>query len=57
MPLYLPVSATAKGHPLVVWGQVRPAPVAVAQTHHKQVVQIQFGKGGQGAFSTVAKVR
>ena len=33
MPLYLPVSSTAKGHPLVVWGEVRPAPDAAAQTH------------------------
>ena len=48
MPLYLPVSSTAKGHPLVVWGEVRPAPDAAAQTHRPQYVQIQFRSGSDG---------
>jgi hypothetical protein len=57
MPLYLPVSSTAKGHPLVVWGQVRPAPDAAAQTHRPQSVQIQFRSGSGGAFKTVQQVK
>jgi hypothetical protein len=57
MPLYLPVSSTAKGHPLVVWGEVRPAPDAQAQTHQPQVVQIQFRPQPGGAFRTVRPVK
>jgi len=56
MPLYLPVSSTAKGHSLVVWGQVRPAPLARRQTHRPQVVQIQFRPSSGGSFSTVKHV-
>jgi hypothetical protein len=57
MPLYLPVSSTAKGHPLVVWGEVRPAPDAAAKTHQPQYVQIQFRSGSAGAFKTVKRVK
>jgi hypothetical protein len=57
MPLYLPVSATAKGHPLVVWGQVRPGPDAARQTGHPQTVQIQFAAGSGAAFKTVQRVK
>jgi hypothetical protein len=57
MPLYLPVSSTAKGHPLVVWGQVRPAPEAARTTGHAQSVQIQFRSASGGAFKTVQPVR
>jgi hypothetical protein len=57
MPLYLPVSSTAKGHPLVVWGEVRPAPDVAAQTHRPQSVQIQFRSGSGGAFKTVQRVK
>ena len=56
MPLYLPVSSTAKGHPLVVWGQVRPAPARAAPDTPAQVVQIQFRPSSGGAFSTVKRV-
>ena len=57
MPLYLPVSSTAKGHPLVVWGEVRPAPDAAAQTGHPQSVQIQFRSGSNQTFKTVHQVK
>ncbi len=57
MPLYLPVSSTAKGHPLVVWGEVRPAPDAADQTQRPQYVQIQFRAGSGGAFKTVQRVK
>jgi hypothetical protein len=57
MPLYLPVSSTTKGQPLVVWGQVRPAPEVASQTHHAQTVQVQFRAGTSGTFKTVQRVR
>jgi hypothetical protein len=57
MPLFLPVSSTTKGDPLVVWGEVRPAPDAAAQTHRPQSVQIQFRSGSDGAFKTVQRVK
>ncbi|MGZ4292758.1 MAG: hypothetical protein ACXVRM_00845 [Solirubrobacteraceae bacterium] len=52
MPLYLPVSSTAKGHPLLVWGDVRPAQA----THKKQIVQIQFRSGTSGPFKTLDRI-
>ena len=56
MPLYLPVRATAKGHPLVVWGDVRPAHNAQLASHRAQHVEIQFQPAAGGAFKTVATV-
>lgn len=56
MPLYLPVQSTSKGDPLVVWGQVRPAPDARKQTHRQQSVEIQFQAAGGDAFKTVKRV-
>ena len=57
LPLYLPVQSAAKGTPLVVWGQVRPAPYEAGRTHRPQTVQIQFGAGPGGAFKTVQRVK
>jgi hypothetical protein len=56
MPLFLPVTSTAAGHPLEVWGCVRPAPNAQRQTHHAQRVQIQFRAASGGSFATVRTV-
>jgi len=56
MPLYLPYTATRSGHPLAVWGCVRPAPNAARATHRTQVVAIEFQPGGGGAFRTVERV-
>ena len=56
MPLYLPVSATAHGHPLDVWGDLRPARDATSVSHRAQYVQIQFAAGSGGAFHTVQRV-
>jgi hypothetical protein len=58
MPLYLPVSTTTltQGHPLIVWGDVRPAADAAAQTHKPEVVQVQFQPVDSGAFKTVQHV-
>jgi hypothetical protein len=57
MPLFLPATKTAAGHPLVVWGCVRPAPAAAQTSHKPQFVQIQFRSGSSGAFRTVNRVR
>ncbi len=56
MPLYLPVTATMRKHPLLVWGCVRPAPNAAHATHRPQHVQIQFEPISGGAFKTVQVV-
>lgn len=56
MPLFLPVTSTARRHPLVVWGCVRPAPEAARATHRRQQVEIQFKPSSGGAFKTVQAV-
>jgi hypothetical protein len=56
MPIFLPVTDTRSGHPLEVWGCVRPAPDAAAATHRRQSAQIQFRPGTRGAFRTVQTV-
>ncbi len=56
MPLYLPVTATATGHPLEVWGGVRPAHYAQLATHRSQHVKIQFEPSSGGAFKTINNV-
>ena len=57
MPLYLPVTRTASGHPLEVWGCVRPATTAARTTHRPQFVQVQYRRGSTGSFATVDRVR
>jgi hypothetical protein len=56
MPLYLPVTRTASKDPLVVWGDVRPAPDAARRTHQRQQVEIQFKPTSGGRFTTVQTV-
>ena len=56
MPLYLPVTRTASKSPLLVWGDVRPAPDAARQTHRRQQVQIQFKPSSGRDFTTVKTV-
>lgn len=56
MPLFLPVTATKRDHPLVVWGGVRPAYYAQRQTHQPQHVQIQFSRHGSSTFQTLKTV-
>jgi hypothetical protein len=56
MPLYLPVTRTAAKHPLLVWGDVRPAPDAARRTHRRQQVQIQFKRASGGGYTTVKTV-
>jgi hypothetical protein len=56
MPLYLPVTTTTRGHPLVVWGCARPAPNAARATHRAQHVEIQFKASSGARFATVKTV-
>ncbi|MGH2856917.1 MAG: hypothetical protein ACRDMJ_05470 [Solirubrobacteraceae bacterium] len=56
IPIFLPVTSAARGHPLVVWGCVRQAPPVAGRTHRRQQVQIQFSAGGGAAFKPVATV-
>ena len=57
MPIYLPVTRTAHGHALVVWGCVRPARVAaLSDHHHPQRVRIQFRATTGKVFKTVQTV-
>jgi hypothetical protein len=53
MPIYLPVTVTDHGHPLEVWGCVRPAKYVRLDTHKSQQVRIQFRPASGGAFRTV----
>ena len=52
MPIYLPVRATGRGHPLEVWGCVRPARFAQLATGRQQSVRIQFASSSGGRFTT-----
>jgi hypothetical protein len=54
MPLYLPVTSTQPGHWLEVWGCLRPAPYAIADTGQPQTAEIQFAPSGSSDFTTVA---
>ncbi len=56
MPIFLPVHATRAGHPLEVWGCVRPSHDARLATHKPQSVKIQFRPASGGAFQTVRDV-
>jgi hypothetical protein len=53
MPIFLPARAAPAGHPLEVWGCVRPAHYALLATHQPQNVEIQFRAAGGAKFSTV----
>ena len=53
MPIFLPARATEAGHPLEVWGCVRPSHNAQLATHKAQHVQIQLQPASGGAFKTV----
>ena len=54
LPIFLPKSSARHGQALTVWGCVRPAHVALLDTHQRQTVQVQFQRGTTGAWSTVA---
>ena len=56
LPLYLPATSAPTGHPLEVWGCVRPAHYATLDTDLPQTVDIQLRSGSRGPFSTVQMV-
>lgn len=55
MPVWLPVTSTHKGKSLEVWGAVRPANFARADTGQAQYAYVQFNSGS--GWRTVRSVR
>jgi hypothetical protein len=50
MPIWIPATRVRRGHPVLVWGQLRPA------THlGRQLASIQW-RGSSGAYTTIARV-
>jgi len=47
MPLFLPRTQTRHGRTLEVWGDVRPAPIAVSDGDGPQFVQVQYARSGR----------
>ncbi len=56
LPIYLPIVSTQSGHPLEVWGCVRPVSYARLATRAQQKVQIQFQGGSHGPFQRIRTV-
>jgi hypothetical protein len=54
LPLYLPDPSAGKGQSLEVWGDVRPARSARADTGKAQRVKIEFQAGSKGPFKTLS---
>ena len=57
LPIFLPTSSARRGQAVTVWGCLRPAHFAIADTGKPQTVLIQYRRGGSGGWSTVASVR
>jgi hypothetical protein len=53
MPIFLPVTETDQGHPLEVWGSVRPVYYLRGHRRHLAPVLIQFRPQSGGAFRTL----
>jgi hypothetical protein len=53
MPVHLPVTGARRGHALELWGCVRPALFAIADTGDPQTAQIQFAPGSSASFKTL----
>lgn len=56
LPLYLPATSTSQGHSLEVWGCVRPAAYAIADTQQPQTAQIQFEPASSSSYTTLSTV-
>ncbi len=56
MPLYLPVTSTSAGQSLEVWGCVRPAGYAIADSGQPQTALVEFAPAGSSTFSTISTV-
>jgi hypothetical protein len=57
MPIFTPSNRTRRGRALEVWGDVRPAPFALADGHGPQYVQIQFTPSGSRHWTTLKKLK
>lgn len=57
VPVWLPHTSTKRGGSLEVWGGVRAARYARADTGRRQSVQIQFGSKASGSFRTIKTVQ
>ena len=56
LPVYLPVTSGRRGHPLEVWGCVRPAHYVMVRSRVPQLADIQFQPAAGGAFKTVKRI-
>jgi hypothetical protein len=56
LPLYLPATSTKRGHSLEVWGCVRPATYAIADTGQPQIAQLQFAPASGEPWQVLATV-
>jgi hypothetical protein len=56
MPLYLPTTSAPAGKMIEVWGGVRPAGFAKADTGQAQSAQVQFQRGSTGPWQTIDTV-
>jgi hypothetical protein len=56
MPIFLPAMTAGHGDALEVWGGVRPAHYAGADTGKPQYAQIQFSPVGRRSFRTIKTV-
>jgi hypothetical protein len=56
LPLYLPVTSTKRGHTLEVWGCVRPATYAIADTGQPQQAELEFEPASSSTWSTLATI-
>jgi hypothetical protein len=56
MPIWLPSESTTSGHPLEVWGCVRPAHHLIKPGGRPQVAEIQFRPTSGGPFKTLKRV-
>jgi hypothetical protein len=57
LPIFLPRTSTKRGRQLEVWGGARPAPLAAADTHQPQYVQIEFAPGSSNSWTTLKTLR
>jgi hypothetical protein len=53
MPIFLPSTRVRSGRALEVWGDVRPAPFAIADGDGAQSVQLQFARGTSQSWTTL----
>jgi hypothetical protein len=56
LPVWLPVTSTASGRSLEVWGDARPAHLAANDTRQTQSVSIQWSSSANGPYSNVTSV-